>query len=204
MSNLTSNFWDERYSGEEYVYSTEPNQFFKEQIDKLSKRGNLLLPGEGEGRNGVYAAKLGWQVDAFDHSTIARAKAFKLAERKAVKINYSVADLTEFIPIKNYYDAAAIIFVHFDSEERSVFHHKIIDSLKPSGKLILDAFSKNQFGKNSGGPQNIEMLYSLEEIKNDFIEMKTILLEEKNILLNEGDKHKGDASVIRYVGEKLK
>ena len=204
MSNLTSNFWDERYSGEEYVYSAEPNQFFKEQIDKLSKRGNLLLPGEGEGRNGVYAAKLGWQVDALDHSIIARAKAFKLAERKAVKINYSVADLTEFIPIKNYYDAAAIIFVHFDSEERSVFHHKIIDSLKPSGKLILDAFSKNQFGKNSGGPQNIEMLYSLEEIKNDFIEMKTILLEEKNVFLNEGDKHKGDASVIRYVGEKLK
>jgi len=187
MSNLTSNFWDERYSGEEYVYSTEPNQFFKEQIDKLTKRGNLLLPGEGEGRNGVYAAKLGWQVDAFDHSTIARAKAFKLAERKAVKINYSVADLTEFIPVKNYYNAAAIIFVHFDSEERSVFHHKIIDSLKPGGKLILEAFSKNQFGKNSGGPQNIEMLYSLEEIKNDFIEMKTILLEEKNVFLNEGD-----------------
>ena len=87
---------------------------------------------------------------------------------------------------------------------RSLFHKKIIDSLLPGGKLILELFSKNQFGKSSGGPQDLEMLYTLNEIKNDFAEMKTILIEEKNILLNEGDKHKGDASVIRYVGEKLK
>jgi len=48
------------------------------------------------------------------------------------------------------------------------------------------------------------MLHSLEEIKNDFKEMRTILLEEKNVILNEGNNHGGDASVIRYVGEKLK
>ena len=48
------------------------------------------------------------------------------------------------------------------------------------------------------------MLYSLQEIKNDFIEMRTILLEEKNVFLNEGDKHSGEARVIRYVGEKIK
>ena len=204
MSDFKSNFWDERYSFEEYVYGTEPNKFFKEQINRFSSHGKLLLPGEGEGRNAVYAAKLGWQVDAFDQSINAQKKALRLAKKNEMNINYQVTDLTKFYTEKNKYDAAAIIFVHFNSEERKSFHKIITDSLKPGGVLILESFSKNQFGKTSGGPQDLEMLYSLEDIKNDFKEMRRILLEEKNILLNEGDKHVGDASVIRYVGEKLK
>jgi SAM-dependent methyltransferase len=204
MSDFKSNFWDERYSFEEYVYGTEPNQFFKEQMDKFSSPGKLLMPGEGEGRNAVYAAKLGWHVDAFDQSIKAQEKALKLAKQNEVDLNYSVTDLKKFVPVENHYNVAAIIFVHFDSEARSTFHKKVIDSLKPGGKLILVSFSKNQLGKNSGGPQNLEMLYSLEEIKNDFKEMRTILLEGKDVFLNEGDKHSGEASVIRYVGEKLK
>jgi cyclopropane fatty-acyl-phospholipid synthase-like methyltransferase len=204
MSDFKSNFWDERYSFEEYVYGTEPNQFFKEQIDKFSSPGILLMPGEGEGRNAVYAAKLDWQVDAFDQSINAQKKALRLAKKNEKNINYQVTDVTKFYTEKNKYDAAAIIFVHFNSEERTIFHHKIINSLKPGGKLILESFSKSQFGKKSGGPQALEMLYSLEDVMNDFKEIKTILLEEKNVILNEGDKHSGEASVIRYVGEKLK
>ena len=72
MTDYKSNFWDERYSSEEYVYGTEPNQFFKEQIDKITVPGKLLLPGEGEGRNAIYAARSGWQVDVFDQSRTAK------------------------------------------------------------------------------------------------------------------------------------
>jgi len=204
MSDYKSTFWDERYSTEQYIYGIEPNQFFKEQLSKILTPGRLLLPGEGEGRNAVYAAKLGWQVDAVDQSQKAMEKAVNLADENKVDVNYSVVDLRTFIPKKNYYDAAAIIFVHFNSEERKSFHKIITDSLKPGGVLIIESFSKNQFGKTSGGPQDLLMLYSYNDIKNDFEEMKIILIEEKNIILNEGDKHSGEASVIRYVGEKLK
>lgn len=204
MSDYKSTFWDERYSSEEYVYGTEPNRFFKLVLDKIPVPGKLLLPGEGEGRNAIYAATLGWQVDAFDQSPVAKHKAHRLAEANNVTINYSIVDLAKYIAQKKFYNCAAIIFVHFNPEARKSFHNKIIDSLKPGGKIILELFSKDQFGKSSGGPQDLEMLYTLNEIKNDFAEMKTILIEEKNILLNEGDKHKGDASVIRYIGEKLK
>ena len=203
MTDFASNFWDERYSSYEYVYGIDPNEFFKQQIENILP-GKLLLPGEGEGRNAVYAAKLGWLVDAFDQSTNAQKKALKLAEKNNVNINYSVVDLKKFAPADNYYNAAAIIFVHFDSEARSIFHHMIVDSLKPGGKLILEAFSKNQLGKNSGGPQSLEMLNSLDDIMKDFNELKTILLEEKNVFLREGEKHSGEASVLRYVGEKIK
>ena len=203
MSEFKSNFWDERYSPEEYVYGTEPNQFFKEQIQKINPTGKLLLPGEGEGRNAVFAAKLRWTVDAFDQSSVAKMKALKLAELNKVKINYSNVDLGKFIPQKNSYDCAAIIFVHLSTEIRSGFYRKIIESMKPKGKIILELFSKNQLGKDSGGPQDINMLSSIEEIKNNFMDLNTLILKEENIFIEEGAKHSGEASVIRFVGEKV-
>ena len=203
MADYKSNFWDVRYSSEEYVYGREPNQFFKEQIDKIAVPGKLLLPGEGEGRNAVYAAKLGWQVDAFDQSIKAQEKALKLAEKYKVNINYSVTDLSSFSPDKNIYKAAAVIFVHLSPVERVELHKKLISSLTRGGIIILELFSKNQLGKESGGPQDISMLSSVEEIHNDFKDLKILLLEEKNLYLNEGDKHSGEASVVRFVGEKL-
>jgi len=203
MSDFKSKFWDERYSVEEYVYGTEPNQFFKEEINKISSPGLLLLPGEGEGRNAVCAASLGWKVDAFDQSTVAKLKAEKLARKYSVSINYSNVDLDKFNPQKNNYDCAAIIFIHLPPQVRTEFHKKVIDAIKPNGKIILELFSKNQFGKTSGGPQDLEMLTSVEEIKKDFKKLKTILLKEVNTDLAEGEKHSGEASVIRFVGEKV-
>lgn len=203
MKDFKSSFWDERYSAEEYVYGKEPNQFFKEQLEKVIPGGKLLLPGEGEGRNAVYAARLGWQVYAFDQSSVAKLKALQLAQESKVIINYSNIDLLQFSPQNNSYDCAAIIFVHIALEFRTEFHKKIIDSIKPNGKIILELFSKNQFGKNSGGPQDLTMLYSFEEIENDFKKLKPILLKEENIFLDEGNKHSGQASVIRFVGEKI-
>ena len=203
MQEYKTNFWDERFSGNEYVYGTEPNHFFKEQLDKIDSAGKLLLPGEGEGRNAVYAAMNGWSVDAFDQSKVAKLKAENLAEMNKVSINYQVIDLGNFRTLPNYYDCAAIIFVHLPESIRNAFHKKLIDSIKPGGRLILELYSKNQLGKNSGGPQEITMLSSIEEIKNDFNELNIILLTEENIFLNEGEKHIGEASVIRFVGQKI-
>ena len=202
MTDFRSNFWDERYSSKEYVYGKKPNHFFKEQIDNISVPGKILLPGEGDGRNAIYAAKLGWKVDAFDQSSIAKLKALKLARENNVEMNYSNVDLAKFTPQKNYYDCIAIIFVHLTLDFRSEFHKKIIESIKPNGKIILELFSKNQIGKKSGGPQDLIMLSSVDEIENDFKQLKPILLKDENISLDEGEKHSGQASVIRFVGEK--
>jgi len=203
MQEYKTNFWDERFSGKEYVYGTEPNHFFKEQLDKIDSAGKLLLPGEGEGRNAVYAALNGWSVDAFDQSKVAKLKAEKLAELNKASINYQVIDLGEFRALPNYYDCAGIIFVHLPESIRTAFHKKVSDSIKPGGKLILELYSKNQLGKSSGGPQEITMLSSIEEIKSDFNELNIILLKEENVFLNEGEKHIGEASVIRFVGQKI-
>ena len=201
MNKFGGEFWDERYSSIEFVYGTEPNIFFKDELDKL-KTGNILLLGEGEGRNAVYAAANGWNVDAVDFSIIAKEKALKLAEENSVCINYEITDLSEYKPKSNYYDTAAIIFLHLNPKIRSGVHSKVVDSLKPGGTLILEVYEKEQLGKDSGGPQNIDMLYSKEELRNDFVNMNIIVLEKKIITLNESNQHNGEAVVQRLIAVK--
>lgn len=201
MNKFGGKFWNERYSSIGFVYGTEPNTFFKDELDKL-KAGNILLLGEGEGRNAVYAAVKGWNVDAVDFSTIAKEKALKLAEENSVSINYEITDLSEYKPKSSYYNAAAIIFLHLNPKIRSDVHSKVVDSLIPGGTLIIEVYEKEQLGKDSGWPKNIDMLYSKEELKDDFKKMKIIVLGKEIITLNESEQHAGEAVVLRLIGIK--
>src|SRR3972149_9427899 len=144
---LMKNFWNERYSTKDYIYGTQPNQFFKEQIEKLNA-GKILMVGEGEGRNAVYAAKLGWQVDAIDSSLVAKEKALRLAEKNRVSINYQIADIFSYNILKDNYDAVGIVFLHMNESESEILHKKCADALRKDGKVILELFSQNQLGKN--------------------------------------------------------
>ncbi|MER3329098.1 MAG: class I SAM-dependent methyltransferase, partial [Candidatus Kapaibacterium sp.] len=118
-----NNFWDERFSNNESVYGKEPNQFFKEQLSQRSA-GNILLPAEGEGRNAIYAAKMGWNVSAFDTSKVGREKALKRAEQEGVTINYKIMDAMEPDYSENSFDSIGLIFSHFPSKIRSSFHKR--------------------------------------------------------------------------------
>lgn len=193
--------WNERYSSEKYIYGTKPNKFFAEQISKLEP-GKVLFLGEGEGRNAVHAAKLGWDVHAVDYSEAGKIKALKLAEQENVNLNYMVGDVTKFNFEENNFDAAVIIYLHLNEKDRTIVHKKIIDVLKPNGKIILEVFEKSQIKNNTGGPKNIDLLYSLEDIFEDFQDLDIIKFSNEKIDLNEGDLHNGTASVIQYVGEK--
>lgn len=193
--------WNERFGKEEYAYGKEPNEFFKQEIEKLEP-GRILLLGEAEGRNGVYAATLGWEVDAVDWSEEAKKKAEKLADENSVSINYHIADLTEYTPKVNYYDAVSLIFLHLPSDEREVIHKKVTDSLKTGGRVILESYDKDQIKNNSGGPKDLDLLHSLEEIYTDFNELDIISFSKETIHLNESPLHTGEAVVIRFVGAK--
>lgn len=193
--------WNDRFKSEEYVYGTEPNEFFKESISKI-KPGRLLLLGEGEGRNGVYAAKNGWTVDAFDWSESAKIKALKLARANNCLIDYKVEDLANLIFHFNMYDAVGLIFLHLEEDLRESIHTKVINTLKPGGKVILESYAKEQLNYSSGGPKSSELLYSLEDIVTDFNLLNYELLTKEKVILNEGELHKGEAMVIRMIGVK--
>jgi SAM-dependent methyltransferase len=199
---MSKDFWNSRYSEQEFAYGTDPNEFLKEQIEML-KTGKALFLGEGEGRNAVYASKIGWQVDAVDFSSSAKIKALKLAEENMVTINYEVSDLNDYTLKENHYDLVVMIFVHLPLDLRRKVFNKSIESLKQNGKMIIEAFGKDQINNASGGPRSLDLLYSEKDILDLVNDLKTIFLESKTINLEEGEHHKGKADVIRYVGVKV-
>lgn len=194
-------FWNQRYGATEYAYGTEPNVFFKSQLDSL-QAGKLLMPAEGEGRNAVYAATLGWETTAFDSSISGREKAMKLASEKGVNITYRIEDAREVSFPEASFDAIGLIYVHLPPDFRQLFHQRILSWLKPGGHIILEGFGKDQLQFQSGGPRDINMLFSKAMLEEDFAALKNLHIEEASIDLEEGLYHVGKAAVVRLVGEK--
>lgn len=200
-SQETKQFWNERYSGNHFVYGENPNVFFKERISQLPP-GKLLMPAEGEGRNAVYAAYKGWSVDAFDLSEKAKKRALELAKRHHVSINYVVSSYQDFEIKPAFYDAIGLVYAHIHTSLRRQIHRKLIKGLKSGGTLILEAFSKDQLGNKSGGPKDIDMLYSKEELIKDFESLDLKKAESMETVLSEGNHHTGKANIVRIIGER--
>ncbi len=206
LNDIWTSRWNERYSSEAFAYGEEPNKYLKEQLIKLPI-GSILFPAEGEGRNAVFAAKLGWNVSAFDISNEGKNKAIKLAQKNNVTINYKVGELEKMDFENQQFDAIALIYAHFPANIKSIYHKKLDSYLKKNGIIIFEAFSKKNIdyvtaNEKVGGPKDIESLFSIDEIKLDFPNYTIIELVEQDIELNEGLYHNGTGSVIRFVGRK--
>ncbi len=198
--------WNDRYSKNEFAYGVQPNNYLKEQVEKLPV-GTILFPAEGEGRNAVFAAKLGWIVSAFDISVEGRNKALRLAQSNNVTIDYQVGELQTLNYNTGQFDAIALIYAHFPADIKSHYHKALDKYLRKDGILIFEAFSKRHIdylAKNEkvGGPKEIAMLFSIDELKLDFANYEIIELTENEIELSEGLFHNGKGSVIRFVGQK--
>jgi SAM-dependent methyltransferase len=196
-----SEFWNERYASTEYAYGIEPNIFYRDNLKSIPP-GKILFPAEGEGRNAVYAAKLGWDVTAFDVSTEGKKKAEMLAESVNVNIGYIISDFDNVSFPLNHFDCIVLVFAHMNPVKRQEYHRKLISFLKPGGILILEGFSKKQINNSSGGPRDINMLFSADELQSDFGLLSEIKISETDYILNEGPFHQGIASVIRANGIK--
>ena len=206
MEQTWKDRWNERYSNKEFAYGEAPNKYLKKELDKL-KAGTILFPAEGEGRNAVYAAKMGWKVFAFDISVEGKNKAMQLAVTNNVKIDYEVGELDSINYGAEKFDAIGLIYAHFPAAVKSHYHTILDKYLRKGGVVIFEAFSKKhldylQKNEKVGGPKDIESLFSIEEIKVDFPNYDFEELEETEIELNEGLFHNGKGSVIRFVGRK--
>jgi 2-polyprenyl-3-methyl-5-hydroxy-6-metoxy-1,4-benzoquinol methylase len=198
--------WNERYRKEEYAFGTEPNEYLKEQLSKLPP-GKILFAAEGEGRNAVFAAGLGWTVSAFDISAEGKKKALRLAEAHHVTLDYQVGELPSLKFEPDQFDAIALIYAHFPAEIKSTYHRRLDKFLRPGGTIIFEAFSKKhlaykQKNPHVGGPSDLESLFSEEELLSDFRGYEIVELKEEEIELEEGAYHQGKGSVMRFVGRK--
>lgn len=199
-------FWDDRYASQEYVYGELPNLYLEKKLADLPV-GKALFAAEGEGRNAVYAATLGWDVHAFDQSTKAREKAMALAQKMVVQIDYHVQAVEDSSFQIASFDLLALIYAHFPANVRRAYHRQLSQYLKKGAVLIVEGFARShvknqQDNPMAGGPKDSTMLFDLSELRADFEEFEFIESIETESNLSEGAFHQGKANLVRILAKK--
>jgi len=193
--------WDERYRESGYIYGTAPNAFLESVVDRLPQ-GNILMLAEGEGRNAVYLASLGYQVTAVDGSAVGLRKAAELARERGVAITAVVADLDGFKIEPAAWDGIVSCYCHLPPAIRVPLHRQVVSGLRSGGVLVLEGFSKEQLAYDTGGPKALDMLMALDELKQELSGLEFVHAVTLERDVKEGRGHTGIASVVQLLGVK--
>jgi cyclopropane fatty-acyl-phospholipid synthase-like methyltransferase len=194
--------WNQRFAAEHYVFGETPNAYLEAQAAHL-KPGNALAVADGEGRNGVWLAQQGLQVDAFDFSDNAILKAQALAQSRQVKVNFVCSDWQSFDWQPAHYDNVVGIFFQFATpDERSILFARMRHSLKPGGTLIIQGYTPRQLDFNTGGPGKLAHLYDEALMLEAFGELDILDLRTYEAEITEGTGHQGMSGLLGLTARK--
>jgi SAM-dependent methyltransferase len=192
--------WNERYASNEFVYGTEPNAFLVQHAGLLV--GPILSIAEGEGRNAVFLASLGFDVLGVDGSEIGLEKAERLAVSRGVTIRTEVADLATYEPPEHAFGSVISISAHLPSVLRKRLHGLVERCLRPGGLILLEAYTPAQLARDTGGPKDVDMLMTRAELEQEFPHCERIVSQEIEREVVEGKFHTGRASVVQFIARK--
>lgn len=202
---FTPESFDDRYREPEYHYGTAPNAFLVSQKHRFRPGMKALLPGDGEGRNGVWLAAQGLEVTTFDPSPFGVGKALKLAAENGVSIAAHQAGVESWDWQEGEFDVVGLFFIHLPQALRKAAHANALRTLKPGGMVILETFSPRQIEMRklgaAGGPKEIDRLFTCEMLRADFPGARFPVLEETEADFD-GHAHHGRCGVVRMVAVK--
>jgi SAM-dependent methyltransferase len=195
--------WNKRFAASGYLFGTEPNVWLREHAGVWSAGQRVLCVADGEGRNSVWLARRGLQVEAFDISDIGVAKARRLAEDQGASVKFQVADCDGFDWPVAAYDGVAAIFIQFaDPALRERLFAHIQRSLKPGGTLVLQGYTPKQLEYRTGGPPVASHLYTEALLREAFAAMDIVELREYEADVAEGSGHLGYSALIGLVARR--
>jgi cyclopropane fatty-acyl-phospholipid synthase-like methyltransferase len=195
--------WEARFAAPGYHFGTEPNAFLKSKAHLLKPGQKALSIADGEGRNGVFLAEQGLDVATMDFSPTAVAKAQALAKERGVKIRAEQGDLETWRwPIGEFDVVVAIFFQFCGPPLRARVFDKIKQALKPGGLLLMEGYAPKQRQYNTGGPSQVENLYTRELLEKSFADFSSVEIEEYDKEIYEGPGHGGMSALIDLVGRK--
>ncbi|MBT9568468.1 MAG: class I SAM-dependent methyltransferase [Thiobacillus sp.] len=200
---MNSQFWDQRYATDSYIFGTAPNQFLASQAGLIRSGMQALAIADGEGRNGVWLAEQGVHVHAVDYSAVALDKARKLAEERRVTLQFEQVDVLNWDWPEAAYDLVVAIFIQFaPPPERDRITAGIRRTLKSGGLLILQGYTPKQVEFGTGGPPDAINMYTADVLKSWFGDWDISHLKEHESFVNEGSHHHGMSALIDMVARK--
>lgn len=203
---FTPESFDDRYREPEYHYGTEANAFLGSQKHRFKPGMRALLPGDGEGRNGVWLAEQGLDVTTFDPSPFGVEKAHKLAADRGVGIDARQAGVETWDWQPGAFDVVGLFFIHLPVALRKAAHANALATLRKGGIVILETFSPRQIEMRrqgaAGGPKEIDRLFTCEMLREDFAGARFLVLEETEAEFS-GHAHYGRCGVVRMVAERV-
>jgi SAM-dependent methyltransferase len=195
--------WQKRFGEPGYHFGTEPNAFLKSKAGLLKPDQKALSIADGEGRNGVFLAEQGLDVTAFDFSPNALAKARALAVERDVTAHFEQADLYNYPWPTEAFDVVAAIFFQFaPPPERATIFAGLKRALKRGGLLLMEGYSPKQLQYKTGGPSEVENLYTRDLLEKSFADFSSIEIAEYDKNIQEGPGHGGMSALIDLVGRK--
>jgi SAM-dependent methyltransferase len=195
--------WESRFAAPEYLFGTAPNAFVKSQAHRLEPGQKALALADGEGRNGVWLAELGLDVLSLDFSANALRKARALAALRRVDLRFQQVDLATWPWPTAEFDVIVAIFIQFaDPPFRQRIFDGIKTALKPGGLLLMQGYRPEQLEYRTGGPSQIENLYTRALLKDSFSDFASVEINEHDSMVDEGGGHAGMSALIDFVGRK--
>ncbi len=193
-----SDFWNERYRVEEYVYGTAPNDFLRDEAHRIPP-GRVLCLADGEGRNGVFLAERGHAVTSVDLSIEGLRKAERLARERGVALETVHADLATYDPPEDAFAGVVSIFAHTPPPVRRRIHALLPRVLRVGGCLVLEAYRPEQVALGTGGPPDPALLPSLADLRAELAALDLVVAREVNRDVYEGRFHGGPSAVVQVV-----
>jgi len=195
--------WNERYAGEGYLFGTAPNAFLASQAGRLQPGMSCLAVADGEGRNGVWLAEQGLRVVSVDGASVAVEKAKALAKQRGVTLDCQLADLAEWRWPEGEFDVVVGIFIQFvGAAGRAEQFANLKRCLKPGGLLLLQGYTPRQLEYRTGGPSQVENLYTAAMLREAFGDMEILHLAEHDAEICEGTGHCGRSALVDLVVRK--
>jgi SAM-dependent methyltransferase len=195
--------WETRYRVPDYVFGRAPNYFLAACKRLLPKSGKALAVADGEGRNGVWLAEQGLDVVSLDFSPSAQAKASALARDRGVAMRIERGDVHDWDYPEEAFDVVCEVFTQFSTPaERARKWAGMKKTLKRGGLLLLIGYTPKQLQYGTGGPKEIEQLYTRELLEKAFGGFRDVTIVEEELDMHEGASHAGLSAVIHLSGWK--
>lgn len=160
-------FWDDRYSGSEALWSGHVNAVVRDEATDLPP-GRALDVGCGEGGDALWLAGRGWEVLGVDVSQVAlgRAVAHARATGMAERVTFEHRDLLAWSPPAETYDLVVAAFVHLAGDTRREVYAALASAVAPGGTFLVAAHHPNDVGVVPR-PPHPELFYTAEDLVAD-------------------------------------